>query len=62
VRIASLEPCTIINLTLWGDRAKHKVTVKLGSMGKRSLASMRQLRHENLHLGLAVQSLTPDER
>lgn len=62
MRIASLEPCTVANLTVWGDRAKHKVAVKLDSMGEETLASMRQLHHENLHLGLAVRSLTPDER
>ncbi len=62
VRIASLMPGTTVHLTIWRDHARRDIAVKLGSMGKETLASIEHPQQQGGSLGLAVRPLTPDEQ
>ena len=61
VRIASLMPGTTVRLTIWRNHAQREISVKLGSMGRRRLASAQGPQQQGGSLGLAVRPLTSDE-
>ena len=62
VRIASLMPGTEVHLTIWRDHGRRDITVKLGSMGNETLASIEHPQQQGGSLGLAVRPLTGDEQ
>jgi serine protease Do len=61
-RIAAMKPGTAAHLTIWRDRARRELDVKVGEATDRTVASAREPRGPSGRLGLVVRPLTPEER
>jgi serine protease Do len=61
-RIAAMKPGTTVRLTLWRERARRDVEVKVGEGKAAKVASSEQPSKPGGRLGLAVRPLTPEEQ
>ncbi|WP_206953984.1 DegQ family serine endoprotease [Trinickia acidisoli] len=61
-QIASMKPGTKATLDIWRDKSKKQVTVTLGSLSDTKVADKGTQGSEQGRLGVAVRSLTPQER
>ena len=61
-RIAAMKPGTAARLTVWRDRARRELEVKVGEARDRTVASAAAPEHASGRLGLVVRPLTPEEQ
>ncbi len=61
-RIAAMKPGTTAKLTIWRDRARRELDVKVGSAKDEPVASASDAEHPSGKLGLVVRPLTPEEQ
>lgn len=61
-RVAALKPGTTARLTLWRDRTRRDVEVKVGEGKAAKVAVSEQASKPGGRLGLAVRPLTPEEQ
>ncbi len=61
-KIAAMKPGTTAKLTVWRDRARREIEVKVGEAKDRTVASAAGPQHPSGRLGLVVRPLTPDEQ
>jgi serine protease Do len=59
--IAGLKPGTKTQLEIWRDRKRTTVSVTIGELGEKTVASTSQSGEAGGKLGLAVRPLTPEE-